>query len=189
MSLNIEPKIPYLKNLRCAYTDAPAGVRMVAHKTASALYFCAAAFDPAFAFCKTTAELVGRLRQRRGIENAVTAEEALICPYTGAVMSLKLKPGFGYVAVGGYSPSTPVADPVALARDMLRRGGVVPESAPAPGTAAPRISAAVIEPKETAEPGAVDFDTAAAAAEDILAKGYKAKPGIVVPANKVKRRK
>lgn len=186
MSSTTVMKAPMFKNLFCAYTGKPAEVRQVTSGGAP-LYFCPDAFDPATAFAPTTTELFRLLGIRNGVENALRGEGALVCPYTGAKMAIKEAKGLGFVAVGGFSPSTLTPEPSFLARGMLMRSGVLPPDAPKAG-AALRLVAREIEIGETADGPAVTMDAAMAKAEDVLAKDYKPRPQITVPSGAPRRR-
>ena len=129
MSVNVVAKIPMLKRLSCAYTGVPAEVRVVSHRGAEPLYFSPTAFDPS-EFQDSAEALFQKLSMRDGVQGAAAGGAELVCPYTGARMTVEDVPGFGVRAKGGFSPSQPVASPALFARLMMTRGGVVPEGAP-----------------------------------------------------------
>ena len=167
MALNVPASQKFLKSLKCAYTGKTVEVRAISSGDRPPLYFSPDAFDPTDLH-KSSESLFAALGTRDGVQGAARDGAEFVCPYTGAKMSVKPIPGFGHQAVGGFSPSTPVADPVAFARAMLMRGGVVPKSAPKP-TPPPVVKANV----ELEPPPAIQRspdDSVMAAAEGVLRK-------------------
>ena len=188
MSLNVEVKTPYLKNLTCAYTGKPAGVRMVSLGSAPPVYFAANAYDPS-AIHDTAAELLERLGTRNGISGVLSGTAALVCPYTGNRLSIQKVEGLGFRAVGGFAPSRPVADPIAFARAMNMRGGAEPEGKEIKPVSI--LAAVVPEPPEEIVGPAVSENDAGAMAEDLLkdTADLRAKTSVTVPAGAPRGRK
>ena len=181
MSLNVEVKTPYLKNLVCAYTGKPAGVRMVSRGSEAPVYFAANAYDPA-AIHETAAELLERLGTRNGITGVLQGSAALVCPYTGNRLTIQKVEGLGFRATGGFSPSLPTKDPIAFARAMNMRGGAEPAGKEIKPVSI--LAAVVPEPPEEIVAPAVSENDAGAMAEDILkdTADLRAKTSVTVPA-------
>ena len=179
MSLNVEVKHPYLTRLVCAYTGKPAGVRMVASGKHPPVFFAASAFDPG-AYVASSQELFRLLSFRNGIEGAARNGEELVCPYTGAKLTVIHRPGLGFKAVGGLRPSQPQPNPAAFARAMMSRNGVVPVDAPKDP---PRLAASRIEDTSPEEmPPQIPIDAAAELAETVLEKtGAPLRTSVTVP--------
>ena len=117
------------RGLKCAYTGKPVTVRVVAAGKGMPVYFSPDAFDPMMESFPSSEELFAALSQRNGVSGAASGGNELMCPYTGARMTV-VRTVCGFSASGGFSPSKPVADKTAFARAMLTRGGVVPDAAP-----------------------------------------------------------
>ena len=161
MSLNVAASHAYFKNLKCAYTGLPITVRAVSHGNSQALFFSPDAFDPTI-FRGSSKDLFALLGTRGGVRGAARNGAELVCPYTGAQMTVKEVTGLGYQALGGFSPTTPCNDPVEFARALMTRGGKVPAKAPKP-TPAPKM--AKISPVENGESGP---ETPMALAHDVV---------------------
>ena len=129
MSLNVTASQAFLKGLRDAYTGKLITVTAISAGDRSPLYFSSDAFDPAN-FLPTPEALFAALGTRGSIIGAARNGRELVCPYTGQGMSVEAVKGFGYRAIGGFSPSEPKADPVDFARACLMRDGKVPKKAP-----------------------------------------------------------
>lgn len=129
MSLIVPASQSFLKTLKCAYTGEPVTVLAVSNGRSPVMFFSPDAYDPT-AFHPASTELFSNLGRRNGVAGACGGGRELICPYTGASMTIEEVKGLGYRAVGGFSPSTPMADPVEFARAMLTRNGKVPSKAP-----------------------------------------------------------
>lgn len=178
MSLNIEPKIPYLRKLVCAYTGKPAAVRMVSDRGAEPLFFSPDAFDPG-SWVADSVELFRLLGTRDGIVGAARNGRELTCPYTGAKMTVERHPSLGVRASGGFRPGKPVQDPAAFARAMMSRNGKVPEGAPG---SRPAMSAARREDTyEEVDAPTVSADAAMTEAENILKDKVAVKTSVTVP--------
>lgn len=167
MALNVPASQKFLKSLKCAYTGKTVEVRMVSSGDRPPLYFSPDAFDPT-EIHKTSETLFAALSTRDGIQGVARDGAELVCPYTGAKMAVKPVPGFGHQAVGGFSPSTPMADPVAFARAMLMRNGVVPKNAPKPTP--PPVAKAIVETEPAPTISRSPNDVAMAAAEGVSRK-------------------
>ena len=128
MAFNAAADNPYFRDLVCAYTDRPLTVRVAAAGGRPPVFFSPDAFDPGER-CKDLEDLIDRLGTRRGIIGALSGPAALVCPYTGARMSVK-KDTLGFYAEGGFHPRHAVPDPAELARGLMMRGGRLPEGAP-----------------------------------------------------------
>ena len=179
MALNIEPKIPYLRKLVCAYTGEPVTVRMVSDRGGAPLYFSPDAFDPG-SWVKDSVELFKKLGMRDGVDGAARNGRQLVCPYTGAKMSVENHPSLGVRASGGFRPGKPVANPVDFARAMMSRGGKVPSGAPAARAA---VGASRREDaSEGVDAPRVSKDLALAEAESILKDKLPVKTSVTVPA-------
>lgn len=179
MALNVKANFPFFKHLKCAYTGAPVTVRMASAKALPPVYFSSDAFDPG-AFVPTSEELFAKLGVRDGVDGAATGMARLVCPYTGARMSIEHVPGIGYHAVGGFRPSAPMADPAKFAAAMQTRGGVtasVPESA--------RISASEREDTSPEDgPARVSRDLALEQAEALIKDKLPVRTSVVVQGRK-----
>ena len=141
------------RGLKCAYTGRPVTVRVVAAGKGMPVYFSPDAFDPMTDSFPSSEALFAALSQRGGVTGAASGGNELVCPYTGAHMTIVRTPA-GFSASGGFSPAKPLADKVAFARAMLTRGGVLPESAPQPA----RVSAGDPIPPETRAPDKTSAD-------------------------------
>lgn len=181
MALNVVATQKFLRKLRCAYTGQPVEVRMIAHGDKPPLYFSPDAYDPAAECAKTSEELFRRLGVRDGVAGAARDGAELVCPYTGRRMAVEADSRFGFRAVGGYSPSTPVSDCVEFARAMMTRGGVVPEDAPKPAPAPVRV-ALVEETEAPPETAGAPTDVAMEFAEKMTKERAPRRPRITVPA-------
>ena len=148
MSLNVSASQVYFKNLKCAYTGQPMSVKAISRGSAPAMFFSPDAFDPTF-FRDTSQELFAMLGTRDGVRGAARNGGELVCPYTGNQMTINHAAGLGFQALGGFSPSTPVADPVAYARAVMSRKGKVSPKAP---KAQPPPKVAARAPVEKGEP-------------------------------------
>ena len=164
MSLNVPATQAYFRNLRCAYTGKPVTVLAVSAGHTSPIYFSPDAFDPS-EFYKKPEDLFAALSIRDGVVNAARHGKELVCPYTGAEMTINFVKGFGYQAIGGFCPSEPDTDPVIFARSMMMRGGKVPKDAP---NHAPPPKARSLEATEPAAPKPSLSEDAASKAEGIL---------------------
>jgi hypothetical protein len=164
MSLNVPATQAYFRNLRCAYTGKPVTVLAVSAGHTSPIYFSPDAFDPS-EFYQKPEDLFAALSIRDGVVNAARHGKELVCPYTGAEMTINFVKGFGYQAIGGFCPSEPDTDPVIFARSMMMRGGKVPKDAP---KHAPPPKARSLEVTEPAAPKPTLSDDVAAKAENIL---------------------
>lgn len=132
------------RGLKCAYTGKPVAVRVVAAGKGMPVYFSPDAFDPMTDSFPSSEALFAALSQRGGITGAASGGNELVCPYTGAHMTVVRTAG-GFSASGGFSPAKPMSDKVAFATAMLTRGGVAPDTAPK----AARVSVAdVVEAEE-----------------------------------------
>lgn len=167
MALNVPASQRFLKHLKCAYTGKTIEVRMVSSGDRPPLYFSPDAFDPTDIH-KGSEMLFAALSTRDGIQGVARDGAELVCPYTGTRMTVKPVLGFGHQAVGGFSPSTPIADPVAFARAMLMRGGVVPKNAPKP--APPPVVKTNIETEPAQAVSHSPNDVAMEAAERVARK-------------------
>ena len=179
MPINVTAKQPYLRKLVCAYTGKPIEVKMVSFGGRDPVYFSWDAYDPG-AFVSSSAELFRALGTRNGVEGAARNGKELVCPYTGAPMTVERREGLGFRAVGGFRPSEPQTDPALYARCVMSRGGVVPPGAP---TCVSRVSASRSDgPAEEAERPKVSLDSALVEAEGILKDVLPRKTMVTVPA-------
>lgn len=176
MSLDVVAKQKYLRGLKCAYTGREITVRMIGAGSAC-LYFSEDAFDPGD-WHATAAALLTALGTRGGVVGALRDGKELVCPYTGAKLSLRKDPVFGYRVEGGFRPSVPVTDPFLFARMMMSRNGVAPKNAPKPARVSLNEAA---EPEEEVDRAEVSTDAAMQAAEDILKPSMPVRPTITVP--------
>lgn len=129
MPLNETAQNKCFQGLTCAYTGKPITVRVIAAGRDMPRYFSPDAFDPTDVQASSV-KLMELAGTRNGIMGAMTGGNELICPYTGAKMSIVALNEGGYCLKGGFSPSSPMLDPVAFARAMRTRGGVPPADAP-----------------------------------------------------------
>lgn len=136
MPLNEIAKNKCFRDLVCAYTGRPVTVRVIAAGRDMPRYFSPDAFDPADVQASSV-KLMELAGTRNGIMGAATNGNELVCPYTGAKMSIVALPDGGYRLRGGFSPASPMTDPVAFARAMRTRGGIPPEGTP---QSAPSVS-------------------------------------------------
>jgi len=184
MPLNVIAQQKYLRELKCAYTGKLVTVRMVG-AGAARLYFSDDAFDPA-AWNPDSQALLKALGTRDGIEGAARNGAELICPYSGARMSLQRDPVFGFRAVGGFRPSVPRADPFAFASGMLSRGGVAPKNGPKPA----RVSASTVsEPEPGIDRIEIPLGDAMQKAEDIMKPHFKTGSTVTVPDGAPRKRR
>lgn len=180
MSLNVKANFPFFKNLKCAYTGNPVEVRMVSAKARPPVYFSPDAFDPG-EFVPTSQQLFALLGFRDGVDGAASGTARLVCPYTGAEMTIEHVPGLGYHAIGGFRPSIPMSDPAAFAKAMLRRRGEAPADAPESA----RVQAVEREDTSPEEgPAQVSRDLALEHAESVLKDKLPVKTSVVVPGRK-----
>jgi hypothetical protein len=128
MSLNVPASQSFLKHLRCAYTGKAVTVRVVSSADRAPLYFSPDAWDP-LDFVGSSEELFAMAGTRDGIRGAVKDGAELMCPYTARMMRIE-KTSMGYHLVGGFSPGSPMTDPVEFARCMSMRHGLLPPTAP-----------------------------------------------------------
>ena len=119
------------KDLTCAYTGKKVTVRVVAAGGSRPLFFSPDAFDPSLP-ADSLPELLRKASRRNGVEGAVSDENVLKCPYTGAPMSI-LKDASGFSLTGGFRPSCPDPDASRFAYNMTLRNGISTREKPVTG--------------------------------------------------------
>lgn len=192
MSINIVVDDTVFKGLRDPYTDQPITVRVVAGRSGPPLFFSPDAFDPTVPETSPV-DLFKKLSTRRGVIGVAREDAALICPYTGEVLTVRsTETGLAYVE-GGFSPSTPVPNRMDFARAIWMRGGEIPEELR--GATRPRVAARRIEPVETRPPPRTEASPEAASYVETHLAGLAAgitgapRPTVVpVPGGAPKRR-
>ena len=137
--------------LVCAYTGRPLTV-MVSSSPRTGWRWFAVPLDPPSpaargTYYRTVADLMVAVGTRNGVPGCLTGEAALVCPYTGARLSIAHS-ARGFYAEGGWSPFTPCTSLFRLEHFTRMRDGV-----PAPGTVPepPTVHTSSREPPETLE--------------------------------------
>lgn len=171
------------RGLKCAYTGKPVTVRVVAAGKSMPVYFSPDAFDPMTESFPSSEALFAALSQRGGVAGAASGGNELVCPYTGAKMTV-VKTTAGFSASGGFSPAKPLSDKVAFARAMRARGGVVPDDAPKPSVV---TATSVVEPEARPPIQAEADDFAKEHAETLLREHAKRAVSVRVQGRKRKK--
>ena len=141
-SLSDNPCVRGLINL---YTGKPLPVMVVITMTGvpRASFFSPDAVTPADWF-DTLEALTRVIRMRKGVVDAVSAEEALFCPYSGRGLSIQHDEGFGYTTLGGFNPRTPQVSAEMFAYLAFSRNGVPNPAHPKPDLEAHKAVKAVV---------------------------------------------
>jgi len=179
MPLNVVCEEPMFRGLKCPYTGKVIKVIAMAAGADMPWYFSPDAYDPS-ALVGSSEELFKMLSMRKGVMGVVSGSNLLICPYTGNQMSPQ-RLGDKHHATGGFNPTTPVRNKIALVRNLMMRGGKVPKEAPK-AREVTRIQKAVKLEDNTVEPINNDLRKASTdQAEEIFAKLPSNRTSIVVP--------
>lgn len=185
MPLNEISPDKLFRGLKCAYTGKPVTVRVVAAGKGMPVYFSPDAFDPMTDSFPSSEALFAALSQRGGVSGAASGGNELVCPYTGAHMTV-VRTAAGFSASGGFSPAKPVSDRTVFARSMLMRGGAVPAEAPQPV----HISAGdPVQPEFSTPDKKVADDFALEHAEEVLRNVVKRRTSVSMSRGKPKKAK
>ena len=184
MSLNEVANQKVFKGLTDPYTGKPVTVRVVAGGRDMPLFFSPDAYDPSNPV-PTVKELLAAAGTRNGVSGAASDGKELICPYTGAHMSISSGPE-GACLKGGFRPSRPVTGAANFNYLMRMRGGESeipkPDAEPVVAFTAPYVD---VPPASSGEPK----DFSKEYAEKILAPMIPKRTVVTVPRRPANRRK
>ena len=120
MYLNTVATNRFFHGLTCPYTGKKITVRVVANGRRKPMYFSPDAFDPSMVHDSADA-LLRTAGSRNGVAGVIQGDK-LVCPYTGAKLTL-VRRSDGFALDGGFSPSSLHADAAEFGRMLWTRDG------------------------------------------------------------------